>query len=168
MWEYVQPQTSDELYHYGVKGMRWGVRRASKKLSKATDEKKKAKAVASLEKHREKGTAEIKKLDSSTSKLQAKREKQRQTTDVKAAEYEKRAADAMVRSQTPIMLRSRREKFRNEANKWYVRADSLRAESERTQALINKNESLKKMFQQEIDKIDQALVEKGKRRLNAK
>ena len=161
MWEYVQPQTSDELYHYGVKGMRWGVRRASKKLSKATDEKKKAKAVASLEKHREKGTAEIKKLDSSTSKLQAKREKQRQTTDVKAA-------DAMVRSQTPIMLRSRREKFRNEANKWYVRADSLRAESERTQALINKNESLKKMFQQEIDKIDQALVEKGKRRLNAK
>ena len=161
MWEYVQPQTSDELYHYGVKGMRWGVRRASKKLSKATDEKKKAKAVASLEKHREKGTAEIKKLDSSTSKLQAKREKQRQTTDVKAA-------DAMVRSQTPIMLRSRREKFRNEANKWYVRADSLRAESERTQALMNKNERPKKMFQQEIDKIDQALVEKGKRRLNAK
>ncbi len=40
MWRYLSPPTPNELYHYGVKGMKWGVRRYQNKDGSLTPEGK--------------------------------------------------------------------------------------------------------------------------------
>ena len=48
------------LQHYGVRGMRWGIRRASKTLSKSSStSEQREKAISSLQKHRAKATKKV-------------------------------------------------------------------------------------------------------------
>ena len=55
---------NNELYHYGVRGMKWGIRKATKTLSssKSTVEQRE-KAISSLQKHKRKASAKVAKLE---------------------------------------------------------------------------------------------------------
>lgn len=82
----------DELKHYGVMGMRWGVHRATRALSNATSTKQRDKAISSLNSHRTKSVNKIAQLQKSHSSLQKKRDAQIKGSDIKAAKYAKKAA----------------------------------------------------------------------------
>ena len=155
--------TGNELYHYGVKGMRWGVRRATKQLSNATTKEDKAKAVSKLKIHKTKATSEIAKLQAKNVKLEKKREKQILTTDQKAAKLRQKGTAKRNKSYRLLMSKSRRAKLRYKADKLNAKADSLYAQSQRTKAKIEANKTMMQMFEKGINDIDKAMVSRGKR-----
>lgn len=160
--------TSDEeLYHYGVKGMRWGVRRASKQLSNATTDKQREKAVSSLNKHREKSTDKITKLEKARPKLEKKVEQQITKNDVKATKLQQKAAHKRDKGYNALLMsQKRRQKNIFKADRLQAKADALKADSEKAKAMLAKNDAMTKAFKQGISTIDKALVENGRRYVN--
>lgn len=167
MWEfnhtdnmYVGRYDSDEeLRHYGVLGMKWGVRRASRNLSKANssgDKERGRKAIASLSKHRDKITKKLSKLDERGVKLEKKRYKAATKGDLKAAKLEAKAAKLQVKSMKAWSAKKafkldRKSKIMN------MKASQLRAKSAGVKAKIEKNEKLKNTFNKSLKDVNNTL-----------
>lgn len=153
---------NNELLHYGVKGMRWGVKRATKALSKATTDEQREKAVGALNKHRAKATRKVEKLDKVRPKLERNVEKAVMKNDVKAANYSNRALKYERKANGLFRSEGMRDYYRAQSNKMQYKANSLTAKSNSVKAALAKNESMTKAFRQGINDIDDVLVKYGK------
>lgn len=161
------PPADDTLEHYGVKGMRWGVRRAKKQLSKASSKEAHDKAISTLNKHRQKGEAKIKKLSGKAAALEKQRDKQIVKDDVKAAELHQKALKTRDKMGKRRVSTEKAIKLQIKADALDARAERIRANSELTKRQIEQNHTMQKAFKEQISLIDETIAEEGKRYLKA-
>ena len=160
---------NNELRHYGVLGMKWGVRRASRQLSKATSDEARQKAVATLEKHRTKATNKLSKLSKQHDKLEKKVDNRSIKTDLKAKKIKNKAAQNRRKAHGRIfMTQKTRERLLAKSIDLDIKADAILAKSESYKASLEKNETLQKRFNQGLDSIDKALVDYGRKAVHGK
>lgn len=167
----------NELTHYGVPGMRWGVRRASKQLSRATTQKQYNKAVKRLDKHRVKSERELKALSKSRPGLDSRLSTASKKDNVKAAKYATKAAkqykkenrqrrksrNILNSKEARLNAASKAEKYRSKGDVLQAKADKYKSNYEYAKGRVEKNERMQKAFKQGIKDIDAAIVEQGKR-----
>ena len=162
MSEYILT-TNDELYHYGVKGMRWGVRRATNKLrtaNQAGNEKQRDRAVASLSTHKRKINKKLVSLDKKSAKLEKERYEQATENATKIAKLERKANKARRKAAKTIYTTTARKRLQKVAKLEY-KASKLKEEMAKTQAKIEKNERMKAAFKKGLNEVDNALITKG-------
>lgn len=153
--------TNNELYHYGVKGMRWGVRRNTR-LLKSGDSAKREKAAAALEKHRQKGTAKVEKLKKKGVKLEKQYEDKVVKNQTRAAKLMNKAAKKRKRAYSIFVSDSKTEDLLADASYLETKAKALMANVNEAKAKVTKNTTMISQFERELSNIDQALINRGK------
>lgn len=168
------------LAHYGVLGMKWGVRRASKQLLNATDRDGRDSAIRKLNKHKTKGEAKIKSLEKQRVKLDdnlrksitkdkvksSKLEKKAAKMDRKAAELKSKSIKWYRSDSSAAKLISKSEVKKIKADKLHAKANVYNAKYEKIKAKVDANESIQKAFKTQLNNIDSIIVENGKRYIN--
>lgn len=155
--------SEDELKHYGVKGMRWGVRRAVKELHKSNKDGNKGghnHAVAMLFTHRDKINKKMSKLNKKSESLESKRYRDATKNAPKIADLERRSAKARLKAGR-ARTDSKSEKYLHKSARLDYKASKLKAYATKIKTQIEKNEHLKDMYKKGLDEINQELITKG-------
>lgn len=166
---------SETLQHYGVKGMKWGIRRAKKKERVAgrrkgttndydQDMRDLNDAEAILKKHRAKATDKISKLEKKGEKLQKEYDKRISSDAVRAPKLEKKAARKLKKANKWYTSKEKAMELEYDARRLEVKAKTLSANAKSAEAKLKKNQAMIDAFNRGLKDIDNVMVEVGRRR----
>lgn len=111
------PSQQNELYHYGVLGMKWGVHKARKFASSGDAEKRNA-VVAKID---TKATRKLQKLNAKYEKRQAKADRMYDKAERKSSSFlaSKRSAEKAFKKASKYQFKANKAAVRGK--KWYDR-----------------------------------------------
>ena len=175
MSDFYYPVRQDELYHYGVPGMKWGIVRSKKTLAKKS---------AKLAKKNDKLSNNIKKYEKLEKDYTVKSNKnrsknmywQRELNEAKTnkAYYESRLAGEMNKRVPKDRKIAKYNKYigkeyerikKSESklyNRWDDAIEDVKAKASVAKDKIDHNTSLKNMYDKTIDALDAGTVKKGR------
>lgn len=156
----------NEIKHYGVKGMKWGIRRAKQKLTKATTQEQHDKAVSILEKHRRKATKKVSKFEQKRPKIEKEYNRAITKTDVKIGKLEQEQARLSRKANRLFVSDRKAAKLMSKYQLLDMRVKELKSYSDRAKAEMAKNERMIELFNRGISEIDTTLAEAGRKYIN--
>ena len=144
---------SDELCHYGIRGMRWGIRRYQNPDGTLT----------------EAGRKRVSKLRDSNSRLTGKRDKLTKRMEFQTRKYansiskaNQKAAELRVKEYGLFTTKARAAKLEYKASKLEARAAQKAMKIDRTKARIAKIDALVSKNNRKISELNSAEISKGK------
>ena len=144
---------SDELCHYGIRGMRWGIRRYQNPDGTLT----------------EAGRKRVSKLHDSNSRLIGRRDKLTKRMEFQTQKYansiskaNQKAAELRVKEYGLFTTKARADKLEYKASKLEARAAQKAMKIDRTKARIAKIDALVSKNNRKISELNSSEISKGK------